>query len=78
MFRRSDWIIVLLLTLRTLPAFAQQQSLPEGIYSASPEASVKFFDIPTGMEIELVASEPQVIDPIAIRSMLKAVCGLLK
>ncbi|MEC9095504.1 MAG: PVC-type heme-binding CxxCH protein, partial [Planctomycetota bacterium] len=28
---------------------------------------MKFFDIPTGMEIELVAAEPQIIDPIAIR-----------
>lgn len=46
---------------------AQEEQVAEGIYSASPEESVKHFDIPDGLEIELVASEPQIVDPIAIR-----------
>ncbi len=64
---RPSLYYVLLLLLLSHSVSAQQQSAIDGIYSATPEDSVRHFDIPTGMEIELVASEPQVIDPVAIR-----------
>lgn len=67
MIRRLFHHCVFLLLCLPLSVFAQQKEATEGVYSASPADSIKHFDIPTGLEIELVASEPQVIDPIAIR-----------
>ena len=67
MIRRIHWKSVLLLILLPFPVTAQDEGLQKEIYSASAKESVKFFDVPTGMELELVASEPHVVDPIAIR-----------
>ncbi len=67
MISRLHWISILFLPLLLGQTAAQEEQVAEGIYSASPEESVKHFDIPDGLEIELVASEPQIVDPIAIR-----------
>ena len=40
-------------------------STPTG--PVSPSDAVKLFELPTGLQVELVANEPQVVDPIAIR-----------
>ena len=67
MFCRPSRNCVLLLLWLPLVVVAQEEEVSQGIYSATPEESIKHFDIPTGLEIELVASEPQVVDPVAIR-----------
>ena len=57
-------LIVLIYACRLLgaPATADEPSPP-----VSPRASLELFDLAPGLSIELVAAEPQVIDPIAIR-----------
>ena len=67
MIRRIHWKSVLLFILLPFSVTAQDEGSQKEIYSASAKESVKFFDVPTGMELELVASEPHVVDPIAIR-----------
>ena len=67
MFCRPSRNCVLLLLWLPFVVVAQEEEVSQGIYSATPEESIKHFDIPTGLEIELVASEPQVVDHVAIR-----------
>ncbi|MEC7566635.1 MAG: hypothetical protein VX738_13220, partial [Planctomycetota bacterium] len=57
------WVlwIVLWCCRATLPAEEQE------IASAPAKESVQHIQIPEGTQLELVASEPQIVDPIAIR-----------
>ena len=58
-----------LLLCTAVVAFADEpnKSPTAEVASAAAADSVNHIQIPTGTELELVASEPQVIDPIAIR-----------
>lgn len=67
-------IVFLILVAATSTVFGQQASSPERPSTEptfksplSPEDSLKHFELLSGLRIELVASEPQVIDPVAIR-----------
>ncbi|HIN53302.1 MAG TPA: hypothetical protein EYM79_03235, partial [Planctomycetes bacterium] len=70
MIKTKIWTLSCSLLLCTaVAAFADEPNkLPTAeVASATAEDSVNHIEIPAGTELELVASEPQVIDPIAIR-----------
>ena len=70
MIKTNIWTLSCILFLCTAAAmFADEpnQSPASEVASATAENSVNHIQIPAGTELELVASEPQVIDPIAIR-----------
>lgn len=58
----------LALLVASLGAFvAAQDAAPQVASPLSPDDSLKHFKLLDGLRMELVASEPQVIDPVAIR-----------
>lgn len=65
--QRCFGLLTLFLAL-SMTTVVDAQELPSQLISPlSPEDSLKHFKLLDGLRIELVASEPQVIDPVAIR-----------
>lgn len=78
-YRKPDWISVSKLCLAGLVAGFLAESLAVPVWAAeapaavaplksplSPEDSLKHFHLAPGLRIELVAAEPEVIDPVSI------------
>src|SRR5688500_17618605 len=59
--------ICLLRTIATAaaPALADEQPSPQS--PVGPEAAIDFMRVAPGLKVELVACEPEVVDPVAIR-----------
>src|SRR6185295_17498933 len=53
-----------LLLLLILPAFAQEPPVVATTEPLSPQEQLKKFSLPPGFEIQLVASEPDIVKPM--------------
>jgi putative membrane-bound dehydrogenase-like protein len=65
--RRSDYFVVfiILLAVARLPVLAVDLQNRQG--AISPQESLKQIVVDPGLKVELVANEPNVIDPVAVR-----------
>jgi putative membrane-bound dehydrogenase-like protein len=65
------WLVgglpLLIITCAAVSVAAEAPSAPIAKSPLSPEESLKRFQLPDGLKLELVAAEPQVIDPVAVR-----------
>ncbi len=62
-------MVVLACTLQSLlaPASSRAADGPAATPAMSPQKSLKQIEVDPGLKVELVACEPNVIDPVAIR-----------
>lgn len=66
--RILSFVIALALVVQQSSAFPADEPKPAGPKSpVSPEESLRWFDLDPGLRIELVASEPEVVDPVTVR-----------
>jgi putative membrane-bound dehydrogenase-like protein len=63
--RYTNLVVLVLLFSGAATLFAAENAAVSG--PVSPQESLKLIVVPDGLKVELVASEPQVIDPVAIR-----------
>lgn len=66
--RLSSCVVALTLLTHPFAASAAEEPKSPGPKSpVSPEESLRWFDLDPGLRIELVAAEPEVVDPVTVR-----------